>query len=172
MLEKICKCLSMQCRFGGDVRRFYSVAEHTVHMVNQAQEDGVSRNIRLAMWLHDSPEYLTGDLLPPVKTNPIIAAEYSRIEGRVMQAICHRLDVSPDMGAIALGSEIVKKYDQAILAAEAQTVAGPQPNWDPFDETDRLHVAFDKRIQSVEWLGADFHYWQNAMMAQFEELTQ
>jgi len=172
MLDKICKNLSMQCRFGGDVRRFYSVAEHTVHMVDQARKDGAPLALQLALWLHDAPEAFTGDLLPIVKKVPEIAAAYAPIESRVMTRICHALNISRVAGMNALQAPDVHVYDQAILAAEAEFIANPQPDWEPYDSADPLHVAFGQRVTATEWLADDFPYWQGAMRQRFELIMQ
>lgn len=171
-IKKVCSRLSMQCRFGGDVRRFYSVAEHTVHLVRHAERKGIRPELQLRLWLHDVPENTTGDLLPVVKTDPVIAEAFAPIEHRAMADACHAMRIDAEVGRAALSCEFVKKYDKAILGAEAKYVANPQPGWMPFDENDPMHVAFGVRLQRAEPYAVKFDYWALAMMHQLERIMQ
>lgn len=76
--------LSLLCRFGGGVRQFYSVAQHSVlvSMLVPAEH---------AMWglLHDAPEAYIVDLPRPLKHSGQLR-EYLTIERRMMDAVCDR----------------------------------------------------------------------------------
>lgn len=171
-LKEVCSALSMQCRFGGKVRRFYSVAEHTVHMVRQARRNHESPHVQFLIWLHDAPEYDTGDLLPPVKTDPVIAEAYKPIERRVMDRICNKLGVPAVVGHEALTDKSVKNYDKNILAAEAKFVSKPQFGWEPYDACRASHVAFGVRIQRAAPMGHLFSHWQRAMVEEYYKIVK
>lgn len=81
-INDIAWALSMQCRFAGHVKRFYSVAEHSVHISTAVPE-------HLALWglLHDAPEAYMCDVPRPVKR---YLWEYTKIERGVMAAIAKR----------------------------------------------------------------------------------
>lgn len=171
-LHRITNGLSKTCRYGGDTTRFYSVAEHTVHMVRQAERRKESPRTRLALWLHDVPEWVTGDLLPIVKKDPVIARRFKPIERRVMFSACEDLGAPMCMGELALTAPVVKQYDQDILAAEAVTVANPQPGWEPFDIDNKSHVAFRARLLRSEHLGENFKYWARMMRLQYVHIMK
>jgi uncharacterized protein len=54
-LEDIASALSKVCRFGAQPKRFYSVAQHAVH-VSRMVEDGGRPDLALAALHHDSHE--------------------------------------------------------------------------------------------------------------------
>lgn len=85
----IIQSLSNQCRYGGHVRRFYSVAEHCVHLSNLVSP-------KHALWalLHDACEAYLVDLPAPVK---ILFPEYLVVEAQVMRAVCERFGLDPEM---------------------------------------------------------------------------
>ena len=60
----IARGLAFQCRFNGQVRRFSSVAEHSVLVSRHA---GGSKNHQLRALLHDAHEAYLGDVVRPLK---------------------------------------------------------------------------------------------------------
>jgi len=66
-IEDIAHGLSMLCRYNGAVKRFYSVAEHSVMIARSLRQYGPV--IQLCGLLHDSPEALSGfgDICAPMK---------------------------------------------------------------------------------------------------------
>lgn len=60
--------LARRCRYGGHVRLdHYSVAEHTVLIVDHMAENGASVAQCLRALVHDGPEYVIGDMIRPIK---------------------------------------------------------------------------------------------------------
>lgn len=57
----------MTCRYGGGVRRFYSVAEHAVLVADLLHHEGHSVEVQLAGLLHDAAESYVGDVISPLK---------------------------------------------------------------------------------------------------------
>jgi hypothetical protein len=86
----IAHSLSLQCRWGGHTREFYSVAQHSVHVAETAvliaQTDGDYSaqeidQIRLAAILHDAHEAYTGDIATPIKL--LIGSTIMELEARL-----------------------------------------------------------------------------------------
>lgn len=114
-IEEIAHALSMLCRFTGHTRRFYSVAQHSVHVSSLV----LPHNALIAL-LHDATEAYVGDVASPLKA---LLPEYQRIEQTVWQAIATRFDLDD---ALPLD---VKRADLAMLAAERRDLmpaGGPQ----------------------------------------------
>lgn len=72
-LEDIAHSLSMQCRYTGHVKRFYSVAEHCVLMSRHVTDLG----FKIMALYHDAVETYVGDLASPMKQ---CLPDYKKIE--------------------------------------------------------------------------------------------
>lgn len=103
-IEDIAHALSMQCRYAGHCLRFYSVAEHCVHLARH-----VSGPNKLWALLHDASEAYLVDVPRPVK--PYLEG-YKAAERRVMDAVCDRFGLPREMPAE------VHAADSAIIGDE------------------------------------------------------
>ena len=74
--------LAYQCRFNGQTRHFYSVAQHSLMVMSLVPE-----KFRFSALLHDAAEAYLGDMVKPLKN---LFPEFSVIEARVMEIIGHR----------------------------------------------------------------------------------
>ena len=65
----------------------YSVAQHSllVEALARARMPLLDRNARLAVLLHDAPEYVIGDMISPFKA--VIGDSYKAVEHRLLAAI-------------------------------------------------------------------------------------
>lgn len=107
----IAHALSMACRYSGHCGQFYSVAEHSVHVMRAVKAAGGSRTDQLAALLHDAPEALSGfgDVGAPVKSRaPIIG----QVEDAIFAAI------AAFAGIVPIIPPIVHEIDQRITADE------------------------------------------------------
>lgn len=109
----IAHALSNLCRFGGHVRNFYSVAEHSVHVSHL-----VPREHALAGLLHDATEAYIVDLPRPIKEQ---LRAYQDIESRVWRVIAEHFGLDP------VPPPCVKEADNAMLLAERDQLLGPVP---------------------------------------------
>lgn len=112
-IESIAHALSMQCRYGGHVRHFYSVAEHCVLLAMWAPAEAK----RWAL-LHDASEAYLVDVPRPVKA---YLTGYAAAEARLMAAVVDRFGLEPGEPAI------VKEGDRRILLTERAALMGPPP---------------------------------------------
>jgi hypothetical protein len=115
-LEDIAHALSLLCRFGGHVERFYSVAEHCVLLSYAVDPE----HARWAL-LHDATEAYVGDVVWPLKE---LLPEYKRVEDNLMWVICKKFYLDPEQPAQ------VKEYDRRIVIDERDALmAAPQLSW-------------------------------------------
>lgn len=103
-IEDIAHGLSNTCRYAGQCRSFYSVAEHSWHASFLVSEDH-----RFAALMHDAAEAFIGDVTRPLKA---LLPDYKRIERNVEDAIAERF------GVVGMDADEVKRADLAMLAAE------------------------------------------------------
>ena len=116
MIEDIAHALSLQCRYAGHVKKFYSVAEHSWWVSKVCSPEN-------AMWglLHDASEAYLVDLPGPLKRCSRLGDEYCRIERRLMSVICERFQLPQ------LGPEDVKRSDDFMLHWEGRDLMGSHP---------------------------------------------
>lgn len=108
-IEDIAHSLAMQCRYAGHGKRFYSVAEHSVHIARWLRLH--APDAALAGLLHDATEAYLVDIPRPVKAK---LSEYKDIERRCWYAIAEAFGMSPIM------PEVVHEADSRIIADEMQ----------------------------------------------------
>ena len=132
-IEDIAHALSMVCRFSGQCREFYSVAQHSVlvslglHAVVTTEEQKTwwlwrehETRLRQIALLHDAAEAYMGDLNRPLKR---IMPQYSKIEDRVFRAIATKFKL------LFTGlPDIVKDMDRLIFANEWASFMPPGPS--------------------------------------------
>ncbi len=129
-IEDIAHALSNVCRYTGHCRKFYSVAEHSVHASRYAPPGE-----ELNALLHDAAEAYTTDLSTPLKryleeTNPTRAKRLRQIETRIMAAVHAKFGGSWPM------SDAVKEVDHRMLSTEMYQLmpAGSEVPYPPYLE--------------------------------------
>jgi uncharacterized protein len=126
-IEDIAHGLARVARWNGQTKgeHAFSVAQHCVLVERLAVElkPLLAREARLMALLHDSPEYVVGDLISPFKS--AVGIDYKDFELRLLAAIQLRFGL-PARAPAPL-SALFKKAD--ILAAyyEATQLAGFEP---------------------------------------------
>jgi len=165
-LQDIAHGLGRVCRFAGQSNRFYSVAEHCVHVARLVP----LAHARAAL-LHDASEAFIGDVTRPLKA---LLPEYREIEARIEDAIATRL-LSAEEHAAAGGAfpsdpfkvPAIKQADAAMCLIEARQLMPAAPGyWSslPVDR-DTVERAGDVRVHcdpperaSQFWLRAWHRY--------------
>jgi len=113
VLEDIAHPLSMQCRFSGHTKEFYSVAQHSVlvsYICDRAD----------ALWglLHDASEAYLVDIPRPIKQSGKFD-NYLEFEKVMQKAVCKRFGLPEEMPAS------VKMADDTLLMTEARDLMSP-----------------------------------------------
>lgn len=145
----IAGALSKICRFGAQIDRFYSVAEHLFHCAEVAQDDGdLSLETQRAVFAHDWAEAFIGDMVKPLK---IMLPEYAEIEKRVELVIAEKFGFDPTRW---VGT--IREIDHAMLIAERRALFSK----------DNVEWFGEKEVRTLEvW----FECWQPAQAeAMFE----
>ena len=100
----------------------FSVAQHTllVEAVMRAQNPRIDVRLRLAVLLHDAPEYVIGDMISPFKA--VLGGDYKAVEKRLLAAIHIRFGLPA-----VLNDDItrqIKHADRGAAYLEATRLAG------------------------------------------------
>jgi 5'-deoxynucleotidase YfbR-like HD superfamily hydrolase len=123
-IEDIAHGLARVARWNGQTHgdHIFSVAQHTLLTEEVARHKvGVlDRRLRLALLLHDAPEYVIGDMISPFKA--VIGEAYKAVERRLLTAIHVRFGLAPKLPAEV--TAIVKAADRGAAFLEATALAG------------------------------------------------
>lgn len=93
VIEDIARALSMNCRWGGHTKHFYSIAMHSIHVCDLVTEDN-----KLAALMHDASEAYLLDIPKPFKN---LLPDYMAYEDRLMRVIAEKYGfeypINPDV---------------------------------------------------------------------------
>lgn len=151
-IEDIAHALSMLCRFGGHCLKFYSVAEHSVHIARWLYPR-YGAHVALCGLMHDGTEAYVPDVTRPLKPS---LTGFKAIEQKNWREIAATFDLPESI------PQIVKEADNRALAEEArQNMAACIAEWSTMPEP----------------LGFELQYWQPdqaeaEFLAAFHELNE
>lgn len=123
----IASSLSKMCRYSGHCIKFYSVAEHCVHVASLAPEP-----LKLTALMHDASESYLTDVIRPIKKH---LAEYASIEATLERVLAEKFGLVHPLPAE------IKRLDNCILTDEReQNMAPPPKAWDVYEQVEPLGV--------------------------------
>lgn len=103
-IEDIAHSLSMQCRFGGHLPKYYSVAQHSILVANLVPEEHFVSAI-----MHDASEAYLLDIPTPIKRK---LTNYKEIEDNLMKVIAKKYQFEWPL------CKEVKEADEIMLVCE------------------------------------------------------
>lgn len=132
-IEDIAHALSLLCRFTGHVRRFYSVAQHSLQGSYL-----VPTRYALDFLLHDATEAYIGDMNRPLKHYTEAGVAYREVESKLSLAIAKRFKISE------IEPGCVREIDDAMLYAEKQQLMTSTPwtgtAWNDFSKAAQIEL--------------------------------
>ena len=126
-IEDIAHGLARVARWNGQTlgSHIFSVAQHSLLAEMIARHrSSLDRNRRLALLLHDAPEYVIGDMISPFKA--VIGDAYKAVEARLMAAIHLRFGLPASLPVDLLS--LIKTSDRSAAYLEATRLAGFSAN--------------------------------------------
>jgi len=119
-IEDIAHATSMFCRYGGHVREFYSVAQHSVLLAGWV-EANVKPELAPVALLHDASEGYVGDMIRPLKD---LFPEYEeKVEKQAIEAVFKRFNLN------LADLDLISEYDKGISIDEMRVLL---PVVDPY----------------------------------------
>ena len=123
-VEDIAHGLARVARWNGQTQggHIFSVAQHSllVETLARAKVPRLDRNGRLAVLLHDAPEYVVGDMISPFKA--VIGDSYKAVEKRLLAAIHLRFGLPAKLSESL--QNLIKLADRSAAYLEATRLAG------------------------------------------------
>lgn len=114
----IAHALPFLCRANGHFTQFYSVGQHSLNCMREAEGRGLSPRIQLFALLHDATECYLSDITRPVKTHlpEYVAAEH-RLMTVIFEALCGFLPEEEEW-------QLVREIDDTLLYHEFYRLRG------------------------------------------------
>lgn len=116
--------LARVARWNGQTEgaHIFSVAQHSllVEAIAVHLEPDLGTSRRLALLLHDAPEYVIGDMISPFKA--VLGGAYKDSEQRLLAAIHIHFGLPPETSAAC--KQLIKKADRQAAFLEATYLAG------------------------------------------------
>jgi 5'-deoxynucleotidase YfbR-like HD superfamily hydrolase len=126
-IEDIAHGLARVARWNGQTRgaHIFSVAQHAllVEALARAKVSRLDAKGRLAVLLHDAPEYVIGDMISPFKA--VIGGSYKTVERRLLAAIHQRFGLPVRLPERL--DDLIKSADRSAAYLEATRLAGFDP---------------------------------------------
>lgn len=152
----IAHALSLLCRANGHFKTFYSVGQHSINCMKEAQARGYSKKVQFACLLHDASEAYLSDITRPVKQE---LPQYKAIEKPLQDMIWNKylgeaLSEAEekqvfDIDDAILYGEFVEFMDDRIMEREPILKSVPTYRFESFEKTEREFLQyFDEFMMS------------------------
>ena len=139
-IQSIANGLAKECRFGGQIEGFYSVARHSL-ILRHALSLELPRHQWIYPLMHDAAEGYMRDMCKPVK---VCLPDYNKMEDKVLAVIAEKYGLEFPFPSI------VKSYDTRIVLDEAEQLFFNEPAWiQDFAEHDIFPIGLD--IKPRDW---------------------
>lgn len=130
VFDDIAHGLSMICRWGGQCRVWYSVAQHSVMVSEIVFRETGDKALALEALLHDAPEALMGDMVTPQKKHDPV---YQAAEELNLRAVLYKFGLRPGLEMPSNLHPSVHRADGIALVTERRDIkrSTETHGWDP-----------------------------------------
>ncbi|PWE56809.1 hypothetical protein DEM27_08305 [Metarhizobium album] len=145
VIDDIAHSLSLQCRYAGHCRRFYSVAEHSVLLARWLRGKYGAMTALYGL-LHDASEAYLVDVPRPVKPS---LTGYKEVEAKVQAAVFQRFGLPADLPDTVhdadnriIGDELVNLQPMEWHARHSDKLGVPIMLWSPAEAEEEFMWTF------------------------------
>lgn len=145
----IAHALSLLCRANGHFKTFYSVGQHSINCMLEAEARGYSKKVQLACLLHDASEAYLSDVTRPVKHE---LPRYIEIEKPLQDIIWNKWLEEPlseeeiklvfEIDDAILYHEFIFFMDEAIMDREYELKSYPTFDFEGFTEVEEEFLKY------------------------------
>lgn len=122
-VEVIAHALSNMCRYNGHTKYFYSVAQHSVLVSYLCDVSDAQWGLH-----HDDSEAYFGDIVNPIKRNPLIGPIVYPIEWKIQQCVAIKFGLSwPMPASVHYADKLALKMEMATLIPKSSFSGLPFP---------------------------------------------
>jgi hypothetical protein len=136
-IEDVAHALSHQCRFGGHLSPFYSVAQHSILCAKYAEAQGLDKKEQLTALMHDSSEAYLVDIPRPIKKR---MPEYKVIEDNLMTFLAQVFNFNYPL------SEDIHKIDNIMLQNEWDHIMIKKDDINPLDRLSIYSIEYAEQL--------------------------
>ena len=154
VIEDIAHSLPLICRGNGQVKEFFSVAQHCINCAEEAAARNYPARVQMACLLHDAGECYLSDVPRPFKK---FIPEYYEYEDRILRVIYTKF-----MGRNITEEEnrLVREVDDVMLYYDLHTLLKmeeqPEPElhipldyeFVPFQEVEKRYLELFEKLRS------------------------
>lgn len=128
-IEDIAHGLSMNCRYTGQCKFFYSIAEHSYHV-----SKNLPKELAMVGLLHDASESVMSDMVRPLKN---IMPEYKAMEERIERRIAEIYGIPfPYPPQVKVADLRMYSTERLVLFANTYNKDGVHPENEPYDHVE------------------------------------
>lgn len=118
----VAHALSMQCRYGGHMRTFYSVAQHSIWVCEYLEKCGYPKEMCFEGLMHDASEAYLVDIPKPIKVH---LKDYNDVEDTLMAALSSVFGFTyPLSSQVKIVDRIALEWEWAHLVCEDVEIEG------------------------------------------------
>jgi hypothetical protein len=137
VIEDIAHALSHQCRFGGHLHPFYSVAQHSILCARHADALKLDKKEQLTALMHDSSEAYLVDSPRPIKNK---MPEYKVIEDNLMKFLAIKFKFNYPL------SEDIHNIDNFLLQQEWNNIMIKLNVSRPWDQIEIYSIEYAEQL--------------------------
>ena len=123
-IKVIAKGLSKTGRFSGQGVELYSVAEHSVLLSRIMRYEKLSNELALVALMHDSPDFLLGDIATPIRQH-LKMIHYNAL----YESMLYNFIEATGIKDITSKLDLIDEYDKRLALTEAAAIGIDASKW-------------------------------------------